>query len=72
MDVINPLVAQSMGFKCYREFDINDESTYARLCEDAYRYFIDNPAIIRYYCWIPIYGIIFIKRNWLGGNYAVA
>ena len=70
--IMHPLTAQALGLVRYDEFRLADESTYTRLCEDAYKYFIANPALVRYYCWVPELGAIYVQRSALGGKYAVA
>lgn len=69
--MMHPLEAQALGYKTYPEFRMEDESTYTHLCEDAYTHFTSCPAVMNYYCWVPKYGLITIKRNALGGKYAV-
>lgn len=70
--IMHPLVAQALGLTRYDEFRIEDESTYTRLCEDAHTYFVQNPALVKYYCWVPQYGAIYVHRSALGGKYAIA
>ena len=71
MDVIHPFLAEFLGYTRYDEFRIKNESTYVRLCEDSYEYFINNPAAAYYRCWVPEFGTIHVYREALGGKYAV-
>lgn len=63
---MNPILAESLGYPVYREFDIKDESTYTRLVEDAIAYFKEFPASDRYYCWVPGYELISVHREAIG------
>ena len=72
IELHHPSVAEFFGYRRYDEFRIEDESTYTRLCEDAYRYFIENPAAEYYRCWVPQFKAIHVHREALDGIYAVA